>query len=324
VFNKELYLKDVINGFLSQNHDFTVEIILADDCSTDGSRKIIEEYAKSYPEVIKPIYNDKNVGVTKNWITACKIAEGEYIARCDGDDPWIYDNKLKDQVNILKNHAECKVCYTDFDVFDESTGEYIKGGFRNGLVHRIFTFEEMLVELGFTMASTWLVDREFMIEINSSIDSQTSDDTFDIQLEFFKNTELHYYDKSTVLYNNLMESDSKSSDREKYYRRHKKLFETQIKYANKYEVADSIKDQIYRKASLRLLSLALDQNDSDMVGVLAPYLNEAIDEKNQQILLQNEIIKQRDIQISKLESSHSIAIGRILTFIPRKIKEFLG
>ena len=86
VFNKEPWLKKTIDIFLAQKTEFLFEIILVDDASTDGSRKIIADYQASHPDLIRTFYQDENLGIAKTWVTICKEARGQYIARCDGDD----------------------------------------------------------------------------------------------------------------------------------------------------------------------------------------------------------------------------------------------
>ena len=85
-YNKEKWIAEAIDSFLSQTAEFDFEIIIVDDASTDSSRQIIKDYAKKYPQKIRAFFNQKNKGITKTWIAICQEAKGEYIARCDGDD----------------------------------------------------------------------------------------------------------------------------------------------------------------------------------------------------------------------------------------------
>ena len=65
-YNHEPYLRQTLDSFLMQKTSFAYEIILAEDCSTDGTRKICEEYAAKYPDIIHYIYRDHNVGYNEN------------------------------------------------------------------------------------------------------------------------------------------------------------------------------------------------------------------------------------------------------------------
>ena len=238
VFNKEPWLKKTIDSFLAQQTEFSVEIILVDDASTDGSRKIIADYQASHPDLIRAFYQDENLGIATTWVTICKKARGQYIARCDGDDFWIDPLKLQKQVDLLASRPDCKWSNTDFDIYDEHGNFVSKDGFANQTIPLADTYEKMLATRGFTMASTWLVDRDLMVEVNQELDLTTSDDTFNLQLELFQRTSLAYLDEATVAYTINQGSDSRPRDFRKLERRFHKLLQTQLDYLDKYPNVD--------------------------------------------------------------------------------------
>ena len=238
VFNKEPWLKKTIESFLAQKTEFSFEIILVDDASTDGSRKIIADYEASHPDLIRAFYQDENQGIAKSWVTICKEARGQYIARCDGDDFWIDPLKLQKQVDLLASRPDCRWSNTDFDIYDEHGNFVSKAGFANQTIPLADTYEKMLATRGFTMASTWLVDRDLMVEVNQELDLTTSDDTFNLQLELFQRTSLAYLNEATVAYTINQGSDSRPCDFRKLERRFHKLLQTQLTYLDKYPNAD--------------------------------------------------------------------------------------
>ena len=238
VFNKEPWLKKTIDSFLAQKTEFLFEIILVDDASTDGSRKIIADYQASHPDLIRAFYQDENLGIAKTWVTICKEARGQYIARCDGDDFWIDPLKLQKQVDLLASKPDCKWSNTDFDIYDEHGNFVSKAGFANQTIPLADTYEKMLATRGFTMASTWLVDRDLMLDVNQELDLTTSDDTFNLQLELFQRTSLAYLNEATVAYTINQGSDSRPCDFRKLERRFHKLLQTQLTYLDKYPNAD--------------------------------------------------------------------------------------
>ena len=190
VFNKEPWLKKTIDSFLAQQTEFSYEIILVDDASSDGSRSIIQDYQANYPDLIRAFYQDENQGISKTWVSICREARGQYIARCDGDDFWLDPLKLQKQVDLLESKPDCKWSNTDFDIYDEKGTLVSKAGFANHTIPLADTYEKMLATRGFTMASTWLVDRDLMLEVNQELDLTTSDDTFKLL-----QTQLEYLDK---------------------------------------------------------------------------------------------------------------------------------
>lgn len=103
-YNHELYLTKALDGILEQIHDYPFEIVISDDCSTDGTRKIIDSYFKKYPDIIRPLLHTKNMGVSKNYLFALQSCKGEYIATLDGDDFWTEPDKLRRQISFLDDN----------------------------------------------------------------------------------------------------------------------------------------------------------------------------------------------------------------------------
>ena len=233
-YNKGKWIADAIDSFLRQKTSFEFEIILVDDCSTDESIDIIRNYGQRYPDKIRTFFNSENQGIAKTWVAICKEARGQYIARCDGDDYWIDDEKLQKQVDLLETTPNSKWSNTEFDMVDSFGRTTQADVFKNQVIPLLTSYEEMLVLKGMTMASTWLVDTELMHEVNDLIDINTADDTFNIQLELFRRTTLSFLPDSTTVYRMDPESDSRTQDDARLQRRFERLLQTQLEYLEKY------------------------------------------------------------------------------------------
>ncbi len=109
--NQEAYVRDAFDSFVAQQIDFPMEIIVADDASTDSTPAIIQEYADRYPHLFRPILRPKNLGLNRNLVGALSAARGTYIALCEGDDYWIDPLKLSKQVAFLDRHPKTAVCF---------------------------------------------------------------------------------------------------------------------------------------------------------------------------------------------------------------------
>ncbi|WP_246541114.1 glycosyltransferase [Mycobacterium spongiae] len=110
-YNQETYVRQTYDSFVAQQTDFPVEIIVADDASTDSTPAIIREYTDRYPQLFRPIFRPENLGLNANLIGAMSTARGEYLALCEGDDYWIDPLKLSKQVAFLDRHPEAAVCF---------------------------------------------------------------------------------------------------------------------------------------------------------------------------------------------------------------------
>lgn len=114
-YNHHLYIRQCLNGFLMQKTNFAFEVIINDDCSTDGTTEILREYASKYPDIIKPIFQDENQyakgvrGMFQHFVFP--KAQGKYIAICEGDDYWTDPLKLQKQVDYLETHPNFSMCF---------------------------------------------------------------------------------------------------------------------------------------------------------------------------------------------------------------------
>lgn len=115
-YNQASYLSEAIDGFLSQETDFPFEIIIGDDASSDGTRSIIEKYEAISGGLITAVVNDTNIGATKNISKVMSLAQGKYIAICEGDDYWHDPHKLQLQVDFLESHPSFSMCCHDYKI----------------------------------------------------------------------------------------------------------------------------------------------------------------------------------------------------------------
>ncbi|UXA04217.1 glycosyltransferase [Mycobacterium sp. SMC-2] len=109
--NQEAYVRQAFDSFIAQQTDFLVEVIVADDASTDGTPAIIREYAERYPQLFRPIFRSENLGLNANLVGALSLARGDYIALCEGDDFWTDPLKLSKQVTFMDQHPNTAVCF---------------------------------------------------------------------------------------------------------------------------------------------------------------------------------------------------------------------
>ena len=114
-YNQEAYIKQAIEGVLMQKTNFNYQLVIGEDCSTDNTRQICEDYQEKYLSKIKLLPSlDKNMGLIANYMRTIKSCDGEYIAICDGDDYWIDDCKLQKQVDFLENHPDYSIVGTNY------------------------------------------------------------------------------------------------------------------------------------------------------------------------------------------------------------------
>jgi len=118
-YNHENFITEAIEGALLQKLNFPYEIVIGEDYSTDGTREIIRDYQKKYPDKIKLFLNKKNLGAVENFIRTLSHCHGKYVALCEGDDYWVDPSKLQKQVDFLETNSDYSVCYQDAKVINE-------------------------------------------------------------------------------------------------------------------------------------------------------------------------------------------------------------
>lgn len=112
-YNHEKFITQAIESVLNQRVNFDYEIIISEDFSTDNTRNIVLGFQAKYPKKIKLILAEKNFNSNAFFIQALQACKGEYIALLEGDDYWTSPLKLQKQVDFLKNHLECSICFHD-------------------------------------------------------------------------------------------------------------------------------------------------------------------------------------------------------------------
>lgn len=107
-YNQEAYVAQAMDSILMQKTDFSYELLVADDCSTDGTQRIVLEYQKRYPDKIRTYFTPVNVGGCKK-LTDCidkGLLTGEYIALLEGDDYWLGEDRLQVLVDFLDQNPK--------------------------------------------------------------------------------------------------------------------------------------------------------------------------------------------------------------------------
>jgi glycosyltransferase involved in cell wall biosynthesis len=164
-YNHAIFINQAIEGVLMQKVDFSWEIIIADDCSTDGTRDTLINYQKKYPHLIKLILQEKNVGAAKNWQDLITKSKSKYIAYLEGDDYWTSPLKLQKQMDIFHRHPDTILCGTRAKIWDENKQEFT--GIAPALNKDVscMTPEQFFYQGGWIKSCTRVVPRELLLSI---------------------------------------------------------------------------------------------------------------------------------------------------------------
>lgn len=111
-YNQQETIAQTLDSILCQKGDFQLEVVVGEDCSTDNTGTICQEYVARYPEQVVLLDNKQNMGIMRNFANTIKHCTGDMIAICAGDDYWCDEMKLQKQKEFLDTHPQYGVCTT--------------------------------------------------------------------------------------------------------------------------------------------------------------------------------------------------------------------
>jgi glycosyltransferase involved in cell wall biosynthesis len=247
-YNHGPYIAQAIEGVLQQRTNFVFELVIGEDCSTDGTREIVLDYQKKYPDIIRVIATDQNVGMKKNSLRTLKACRGKYLAFCEGDDYWHHPLKLQKQADHLESHPECGLVYSSHDRYfvhsHKTIKDYIKH--RKREIPENTTISDILQGKGVPLTCTVMVRRdlcEAVIEADPYLHQSDEFMMGDTQLwaEMATKARLYYIPESLATYNVVEESATRSKDKSKMSRFAVSSARLRLYLCDKYKLAAFIK-----------------------------------------------------------------------------------
>lgn len=123
-YNGEKFLAEQLQSIASQTV-LPTELVVCDDCSTDSTLKVVNEFAAVVPFEVRVFQNPKNIGSTKRGITgnfekAMGLCRERLIAFCDQDDFW-EPRKLERLSEVLNNNPQYAGAFSDADLIDRQS-----------------------------------------------------------------------------------------------------------------------------------------------------------------------------------------------------------
>lgn len=237
-YNQEKYISQTLDSILNQEHDFKYEIVIGEDCSTDKTKQIIEEYVAKYPEIIKPLYNNPNKGLVNNYFNVINHCQGKYIMECAGDDYWL-PGKVKSQIKFMENNPDVGMCYTKAKFWNENKQKYEKKLFGVDIENfvKLLTTGNKVPALSVCLRKN-LVE-QYVNEIKPQEKNWLMED-YPMWLWFSHDCKVKFFDEVTAVYRVLENSASHSVGVEKQFRFFESTVQIKEYFFDLYE-DDSIK-----------------------------------------------------------------------------------
>ena len=205
-YNHERYIAQAIESVLGQRTTFAVEVVVGEDCSTDNTLAICREYEEQYPDRVRVVASESNIGMHHNYRRTIEACRGKYIAMLDGDD-WFSDmDKLQIQVEQLEKSGAA-MCYTRSERRGEDGSSVI---YPEGALHT--SFEDML-RLNTAENCTTVALKERILEYYAEVEPQTKGwltDDLPMWLWFAATQQIEAIDRVTAVHRMLTTSVSHS------------------------------------------------------------------------------------------------------------------
>ena len=157
-YNQQHLLPQAIESVLMQKTDFEFDVVLGDDCSTDRTLSVANQYAAMHPDRIKVLARPVNMGLVGNFADTYDSCTGQYIAVLGGDDYWTDPLKLQRQVDFLDRNSESSMCHHAVELLFETETTNFQNVYKQPS-DTFTTFEELLKQ-NFIAANSVVFRRE--------------------------------------------------------------------------------------------------------------------------------------------------------------------
>lgn len=237
-YNSSKTIRRTLDSIIQQQTNYTFEILVADDCSQDNTRTLINEYKNIYPLKIIPIFNTFNKGVVKNFFDTFTLCKADYVMCCAGDDWWL-PGKVTKQLDFMKKNPDTGLSYTRAKLYLDD-----KNKFSSNVGFDCTTFEKMLYRGGGAIpTATECFKKSEMEKYLNEIQPLTHNwlmEDYPAWLWFAKNSKIVFLNDVTAVYRIVKKSVSHSNNLETNYKFFQNSLEVQIFYSNLYNVPFSI------------------------------------------------------------------------------------
>ena len=189
-YNHEKYIRQALESVLMQKVDFPIEIVIGNDCSTDGTSVIVNEYLERFPALIRLNEIESNIGMTANWLSTISACKGKYIAMLEGDDYWTDVNKLQKQVEFLEENKHYSFVAHDLNVIEEE-GVLAKDSLLHFEENCELTIEDCLTKQIFLQTATLVFRKDMLLEFPIWADKRVK--SIDVLLYLMLSSQAPFY-----------------------------------------------------------------------------------------------------------------------------------
>lgn len=258
-YNHEAYIEQAIESVMMQETDFKYQLLIGEDCSTDGTRVICQKLKAKYPAKIELYLHENNRGANSNGVfmyEKCFQSDAKYIALCEGDDYWTDPLKLQKQVDFMEAHPDYGLVHTDVNHLFEINGELIEAynATKKITIPKGYIFEKLLPVSHLVKTMTVCVNKDLLLRalnniLKYNIDLVVAD--LPLWLEMARLTKFHYFPDVSATYRKNISSASVFTNFEQKVDFDYKVFDIRLFFWGKYSNDQTIR-QILEEDKIKL------------------------------------------------------------------------
>jgi glycosyltransferase involved in cell wall biosynthesis len=259
-YNHERFIEAAVNSVLSQQTDYPFELVIGEDHSPDATGKKVDQLAAAFPDIIKVVRAESNIGVAANFCRTFRACSGKYMAILDGDDVWTDPLKLQKQVSFMEANPDYGFVHGDVNHYYEDSGKTEPCVNKTGGVHvpdgNLFP-ELIKPQPLFIKTATVCFRKELASAFDLSLAERENWPLIDMPLwmDITQQTKSHYFDEVFATYRLLTESASRTQSPQKKLAYHQKLYAIKQLYFDKYKVEGANRkalDEAYYRGMIRI------------------------------------------------------------------------
>ncbi len=276
-YNHKPYICRAIECVLAQKTNFPFELVIGEDCSTDGTLDIVYDYAKRYSDRVRVVHSGSNVGMHKNLYRTEKACRGKYISYCEGDDYWHRTDKLQIQSDYLEQHPECSLVCSDHDIYFLGKDKRIKKyNEKRGMNPCLHNGSEALVRGASGIQTCTVMTRnDLLFQVIDADPILYQESTFpagDLPrwFELAQLGEVGYINESLATYNRLDNSATSNLDFTKILRTSIQMKKLILYLVQKYDISETERKRHLRDLRMRTHNLAFLEQQPDLLKDCPP------------------------------------------------------
>lgn len=313
-YNQAPYVEQALQGISAQilDDNTKMRVIIADDCSTDGTLDRIKDCEKQLKQSYVYLESDHRLGMVGNYRRVIDAIQSPYCCILEGDDYWTDPHKLQKQVDYMRTHPDCGLCYTDCSIIKESSDNIAVRALFAETGH-LLDEENPLYEGRYQANVTWMLNKNLFNYVS------IPDDSMDIPLIFMYearlNFKLGYVPGVTATYRlrRGSVSDCNSLNYLEFgggYKWKKSVFKQCLRYALKFPEPEKTLKNIYSDGIYSMYLGAYLQDDKEIINLFESYLDDKITLSGINSLVDEILLL--SAKYNQIRSSKAYRLGKLL------------